>query len=46
MSDRRKKQGNFELALALEELLKVVPTVEAQRDLIKDAAERLRYLED
>ena len=40
------KLSNWELALALEELLKVVPMVESQRDLVKDAAERIKYQDD
>ena len=40
------KKSNWELAMALEELLKVIPMVEAQRDEIKDAIDRLKSLED
>lgn len=40
------KLSNWELAAALEELIKAVPMVESQRDLIKDAAERLKYIDD
>ena len=40
------KKSNYELANDLEELVKTVPMVEAQRDTIKEAEKRLRYLED
>jgi hypothetical protein len=40
------KKDNYELALALEKILEVVPLVESQRNDIKDAAERLKYQED
>ncbi len=40
------KKSNFELSNDLEELIKVVPMVESQRDTIKEAIQRLRYLED
>ena len=40
------KKSNFELATDLEELIKVIPMVEAQRDLIKEAAERIKWQDD
>ena len=46
MSDRHKKPSNYALAQELERLLTVVPMVEEHRDIIKDAIERLKYLED
>lgn len=40
------RKTNFELAKELEDLLQTVPVVESQRELIKVAAERLRYTDD
>ena len=40
------KKDNYELALALEKIIEILPMVESQRNDIKDAAERLKYQDD
>lgn len=40
------KKSNYELAEELERLILMLPMIEAQRQIIKEAAERLKYLDD